>query len=100
MAAEEDYHEASHDSAEFLRPRFASVASADRSLHSLDGLVDPATPTGPGDIHDTQEKENAIPQPSSLDGIPRSTGTASKVVNMDEMHGDRAEDAVLEKGDT
>lgn len=99
MAAEEDYHEASHDSAEFLRPRFASVASADRSLHSLDGLVDPATPTGPGDI-DTQEKENAIPQPSSLDGIPRSTGTTSKVVNMGEMHRDRAGDAVLEKGDT
>lgn len=83
LAAEKDFHEAAHDSAEFLRPRFASVPSIDRSWHSLEGVVDPAAPAGPDGSHDMHEKVKATSQPTGLDGAPPFKDTASEPVHRD-----------------
>ncbi|ROW00762.1 hypothetical protein VMCG_06552 [Cytospora schulzeri] len=97
LAAQDDYHEASHDSAEFLRPRFASVASGDRSLRSLEGLVDPAATAGPEKSHDIYEEDNAIHQPANLADASNATDTTSKAVNADTMHDAKSEDMVFDK---
>ncbi|ROW10031.1 hypothetical protein VPNG_06496 [Cytospora leucostoma] len=83
-AAMADYHEASHDSAEFLRPRFASVDPDDRSLHSLDNLIDPGATVGPEQSHDINDEGNAISRHTKLAHAPPPTDDTSKAVNLDQ----------------
>lgn len=84
-AAMADYHEASHDSAEFLRPRFASVAPDDRSLHSLDNLVDPGATLSPEQgHHDIPDEGSAGSRHTELAHDPVPTDDASKAVNLDQ----------------
>ena len=84
VAARDDFHEASHDSADFLRPRYKSVVADDRSLHSLGDLVDPAVTAGRDKGHDLH-KGSAMPRTTALARAraPESTDSTSKAVDTD-----------------